>query len=279
MKIYQKKLLDPKEIRSFQKKILDFYKNQGRHDLPWRHTRDPYKILISEMMLQQTQVSRVQGKYKEFLHAFPTLKKLAGASLFDILHIWQGMGYNRRARYLHDTAHSILRDHKGIIPTNEQTLRTFPGVGEYTANAILTFARNETQVFIETNIRRTFIYYFFPNQSGVGDRHLFPLIKQTLYVKDPRTWYYALMDYGAQLPKIIKENPNIKSAHYTKQTTFKNSVRELRGKILRILILGPHTFNKISSLCDNDVRITYTLNMLIKDKLIKNEGRGVYIIQ
>lgn len=265
--------IHPTQIPDFQAHVWAFYEKQGRHDLPWRKTKNPYKILVSEVMLQQTQVSRVREKYAEFLKAFPNVKILANASLSEVLRVWQGMGYNRRAKYLHDTAQKIMLEHRGNVPKSEQALRALPGIGHYTANAILTFAHNEPRVFIETNIRRVFIHHFFKNKRGVSDKEILPLIEATLDTKNPREWYYALMDYGAQLPKITKLNSNKQSKHYAKQSSFKGSPRELRGKIIRSLSKEPRTLLALKRECDNDLRLKEILSALTREKLIQYEKR------
>lgn len=260
------------EISAFRAQIWAFYGHFGRK-LPWRGTRNPYKILVSELMLQQTQVSRVLEKYPEFLRKFPTIATLASAPLSDVLRVWQGMGYNRRARYLHDSAQMIVRDFSGKIPQNARELCTLAGVGNYTANAILAFAFNIPTVFVETNIRRIFIHHFFPKKMGVSDKEILLFVEATLDASNPREWYYALMDYGAHLPKIIHHNPNIKSKHYAKQSTFKGSLRELRGKIIRALDDSPKTITALRRTCNNDLRTMDALSALIKDKLICHEKR------
>lgn len=224
-------------------------------------------------MLQQTQVARVREKYPEFLKAFPNVRALAEAPLSRVLTVWQGMGYNRRARFLRDAAQMILREHSGRIPKTERELRALPGVGHYTANAVMTFAWNEPRVFIETNIRRIFIHHFFNDRRDVHDNEIMPLVEQTLDHKDPREWYYALMDYGAHLPKVARINPNIKSEHYTKQSTFKGSLRELRGKIIRALTTKPHSLVALKKSCDNNPRTKEALVALAKDELIVHEKR------
>lgn len=262
-----------KKVAAFQKQIGEFYQKQGRRDLPWRKTKDPYKILVSEVMLQQTQAARVIEKYPEFLRAFPNIEALAGTSLANVLRVWQGMGYNRRARYLHDTAQAIVRDHKGRVPKTEPELRALPGIGHYTANAILAFAHNEPCVFIETNIRRVFIHRFFGDKREVSDKEILPLVEVTLDTKNPREWYYALMDYGAHLPKDARKNPNRQSKHYTRQSMFKGSLRELRGKIIRSLAGKPTTFIALKRICNDNSRTKEALDALTQDRLIKYEKK------
>jgi A/G-specific adenine glycosylase len=261
--------LGHKKIGAFQAQIWAFYEHSGRK-LSWRNTRNPYKILISEVMLQQTQVARVLEKYPEFLKKFPTLEALAASPLGDVLRAWQGMGYNRRARYLKDAAEAVIEGN-GKIPKTETDLLKLPGIGHYTANAILAFAYNEPRVFIETNIRRVFIHHFFKNLKSVSDKQILPLVDQTLDISNPREWYYALMDYGAQLPKVTKRNSNTQSKHYTKQSTFKGSLRELRGTLIRKISEGPKKLKTLQTACKNDPRTAEALAALTKDKLIHYE--------
>jgi len=220
---------------SFRKKIDGYYGLRGR-DLPWRRTRDPYRILVSEVMLQQTQVPRVQTFYEKFIKKFPNFATLAKAQKGDVLAAWQGLGYNRRALALWRTAKEVVKNYGGKLPRERETLESFPGIGPYTAGAIRAFAFSKPEVFIETNIRRVFIHFFFPGRSKVHDREILPLIQKTLDHKNPRRWYFALMDYGAELGATEKANPNRRSAHYAPQSKFSGSDREIRGKILRIVL-------------------------------------------
>ncbi|MBI2039221.1 MAG: A/G-specific adenine glycosylase [Candidatus Niyogibacteria bacterium] len=223
--------------RKFRKTIYDFYRANGR-DLSWRKTRDPYHIFISEVMLQQTQVESAIPKYERFIAAFPDFKALSRAPLRKILALWKGLGYNRRALYLKKAAEAVMREHGGVLPRDAEKLLELPGVGRATAAAICAYAFNEPVVFIETNIRRTFIHRFFPEQEDVPDNELLPLVARMLDRKNPRRWYNALMDYGAMLKKRYP-NPNRRSRHYTKQKPFEGSDREIRGKILEILLRKP----------------------------------------
>ena len=274
--------LTPTQIQTFQAQIWAFYGHSGRHNLPWRKTKNPYKILVSEIMLQQTQVVRVLEKYAEFLKAFPTVKILAETPLSQVLKVWQGMGYNRRALALKRMAGKIVTGHKGKIPRERHLLEALPGVGPYTAGAVCAFAFNEPEVFIETNIRRVFIYHFFQLGRRVSklmsDKEILPLVQTTLDTNNPREWYYALMDYGAQLPKITKTNHNKQSKHYTKQSTFKGSLRELRGKIIRALGDEPKVVLSIEKMCDHDPRTREALEALIKDGFIKYEKRKYQLV-
>ena len=222
-------------IPEFQRMVLSHYEQSGRHDMPWRHTTDPYCILVSEIMLQQTQVERVAIKYPEFIAAFPDFITLAGAPLADILRVWQGMGYNRRAIALQACAARVTGEYAGVLPSDVETLATFPGIGHATASSIAAFAFNLPVVFIETNIRRVFIHYFFTDTTPVRDDEILPLVAQALFRKDPRVWYWALMDLGTVLKKSVP-NPNRRSVHYTKQPAFEGSDRRIRGLILKLLL-------------------------------------------
>ena len=230
--------LDADKITEFRRSILDFYERQGRN-FPWRHTVNPYEILVSEIMLQQTQTERVLPKYLAWLERFPDVQTLAAAPLADVLALWSGLGYNRRARFLHEACRLISERiaKGGTFPDTPEELDALPGIGPYTARAVCTFAFNKPEVFIETNIRSVFIFFFFPDAAGleVKDSDLLALIEKTLYLENPRLWYYALMDYGAALKKKV-ENPSRKSRHYTKQSRFEGSLRQARGAIIRQLV-------------------------------------------
>jgi A/G-specific adenine glycosylase len=206
-----------------------------RRDLPWRRTHDPYHILVSEIMLQQTQVTRVVPKYEEFVAAFPTVEDLAEATTADVLGRWQGLGYNRRGLALLRAARQIVREHDGSVPADMPALLALPGVGPATAAAVSVFAFGKPVPFIETNIRAAFIHHFFPDGSGVPDSELLPLVEATLDLGDPREWYYALMDYGAWL-KRHHPNPSRRSRHHTPQSSFVGSRRQLRAAALRAVL-------------------------------------------
>jgi len=222
-------------ISSFQDLVFTFYEGHGRHDLAWRHTDDPYKILISEIMLQQTQVERVSKKYPEFIDAFPDIASLSRAPLSGILESWQGLGYNRRAVYLKKCAEIIENEYKGAIPRDPVRLATLPGIGKATASSICAFAFNLPVIFIETNIRRVFIHFFFSNREKIPDQEIFPLVECTLDREHPRIWYWAMMDMGTELKKHIP-NPNRKSSGYQKQSSFAGSNRQFRGSVLKYLV-------------------------------------------
>ncbi|MBI2612420.1 A/G-specific adenine glycosylase [Candidatus Kaiserbacteria bacterium] len=235
-----KKTDDRSNIRTFRTSVLKHWREYGRHDLPWRQTNDPYKILVSEVMLQQTQVHRVVPKYKEFLKTFPTVRHLARSHLADVLRAWSGLGYNRRAKFLRDAAVQIVEKLGGKIPRDYETLRALPGIGDYTARAIRVFVFNEPDILIETNIRTAFIHHFYSSilqNTAIADADIFALASQTGEGQDPREWHWALMDYGAYL-KRSGVRTNHRSAHYAKQSKFEGSLRQVRGQVLRNLMKG-----------------------------------------
>ncbi len=226
--------LSRKRINTFQQQIMRYY-NENKRGMPWRDTFDPYCILVSEFMLQQTQTERVLLKYGPFITRFPDFQTLSRASLKDVLAAWQGLGYNRRAINLKETAGEIISRYSGKIPETFCELIRLPGIGMATAGAILAFAFNKPGVFIETNIRRVFIHFFFQDRTDIQDKEIMPLVEKTLDHENPRHWYYALMDYGAMLKKQ-GANPNRKSAHYSRQAPFEGSNRQVRGAILKHLL-------------------------------------------
>ncbi|MDP2665387.1 MAG: A/G-specific adenine glycosylase [bacterium] len=217
-----------REVQQFRRMVWAHYKKCGRHNLPWRKTHDPYRILVSEIMLQQTQVERVIPFYKKFIRQFPTAKKLAAVPLAEVLKSWQGLGYNRRAKMLHQAAKEI--EGKKKFPVAE--LEKLPGIGPYTARAIAAFSWNENVVFVETNIRTAVIHHFFSRRSDVEDTELVEVLKRVLLKGKSRQWYSALMDYGAYL-KRSGISHNAKSKTYAKQSKFAGSLRQARGTVLR----------------------------------------------
>jgi A/G-specific adenine glycosylase len=220
--------------RKFVAIVQQYYAEHGRYTLPWRKTHNPYRILVSEIMLQQTQVERVIPKYQNFLKLFPTVEALAAASLGAVLIAWQGLGYNRRAKMLHACAQVVVSELKGRWPKSSSGLVALPGVGPYTASAVLAFAYNVATPLIETNVRTVYIHHFFPDALAVPDSDLLPIIERTLDVENPREWYAALMDYGSHL-KVSVGNKSQRSKHHAKQSTFVGSNRQIRGVIVRQL--------------------------------------------
>lgn len=265
-----------KEEKAFVKTVSRYYKTSGRHDLPWRKTTDPYKILVSEVMLQQTQVIRVVPKYKAFLKQFPSTSKLAAASLGDVLRAWQGLGYNRRAKFLKQAAEVVMKEHKGKWPKTYEELRALPGVGAYTAGAVMSFAYNAPVPLIETNVRTVYILHFFQDKKDVSDIELLPIIERTLDRENSREWNWALMDYGAHLKETVG-NLNKQSKHYAKQSTFKGSDRQIRGAILRELAKQSLTHSQlVKALSETEKeRIKVQLDALQKERLIVESGKDL----
>lgn len=302
-------------ISRFQSIILAWYKH-NRRDLPWRKTKDPYKILVSEVMLQQTQVSRVLPKYKEFLKEFPTITILARARIKKLLKVWAGLGYWRRALYLKETAKILAgaravnsqtspRRRFGMVPAQRdkspraqtpkprrdfegrsfgislpEQLEKLPGIGPYTARAVACFAFGNKEAFLDTNIRRVYLHFFFPKKKNVSDKAILKIAQKSLsklhhgeLVIGSREWHYALMDYGAMVLKDKKINR--RSKHYAKQSKFKGSFRSFRTKVMRFLLSQPKyqaTHQKIKTLLTKaPYPPTKILASLLKDRLIKKK--------
>ena len=294
-------------IKQFQTHILSWYKTR-RRNLPWRHTKDPYKILVSEVMLQQTQVSRVLPKYKEFLTAFPNLHILARARIKRILQVWSGLGYWRRAKYLQQSAQRILakakktnsqmssrrsvadREHRPQnladfegrsfenLFSRPKNLEKLPGIGPYTARALACFAFGSNEAFLDTNIRRVYLHFFFPERKNISDAEILKIAQKALWKKNPREWHYALFDYGSAVLKDRKINK--RSRHYTKQSKFEGSFRSLRTRVMRLLLDRQNqtaTKSRIERLL-KEAQSPYTpekvLAALEKDGLVKREGNS-----
>ena len=261
-------------VAEFQSMILDFYRQEGR-SFPWRETRDPYAILVSELMLQQTQTERVVPKYLAWLEAFPTAADLAAAPFPQVLAAWSGLGYNRRAGYLQSACRQVVQEFGGVFPSTAKELQRLKGVGAYTAGAVAAFAFNRPEVFIETNIRSVYLFFFYPDQEKVSDAQLMPLIETTLYRSDPRLWYYALMDYGAALKKSTA-NPNRQSRHYSRQSRFEGSLRQARGAIVRQLSLGgnrPQALEDLAAGAGIDLyRMQGAAESLVSEGMICRQG-------
>ncbi len=267
-----KHILTPSQVDEFRTTIYTHYAEHKRTFL-WRQTQDPYHIVVSEVMLQQTQTERVKYKYEEFLDAFETLQSLAEAPLNQLIAVWSGLGYNRRALSLQLLAQRVIEDYGGTIPDDPEVLVTFKGIGPATAASICAFAFNKPTVFIETNIRAVFIQSFFPGTELVRDGDIFPLVEQTLDTTNAREWYYALMDYGVMLKKTHK-NPSRKSAHHTIQSAFEGSDRQVRGLILKMLIETPllKTDLFLESIKREPAKINRILEDLEREGFIRQQG-------
>lgn len=260
-----------RNVQKFQNEILTYYKDNKR-TMVWRDISNPYKIFVSEMMLQQTQVERVKIKYVEFIKKFPTIKSVALADKNEILKTWQGLGYNRRALFIKRVCEEIISKHKGIFPKDFKTLQTLPGIGPSTAGAICAFAYNQPVFFIETNVRTVLLHFFFKNKEKVSDIEIMNVLKKaTPYasarhprvdrdpeiklldsrlrgnddpiVTTPKDWYYALYDYGTFLKKSLGKNKtklHQKSKHHTKQSKFEGSFRQKRAQVLKLKLSNSH---------------------------------------
>ncbi|MDP2641428.1 MAG: A/G-specific adenine glycosylase [Candidatus Yanofskybacteria bacterium] len=260
-------------IPSFQRHILAWHR-KNRRDLPWRNTKDPYKILVSEIMLQQTQVSRVLPKYEEFLRAFPTPKALAKTADAKLLSVWKGLGYWRRARYLKETAF-LLQEEFPKIPAQ---LELLPGIGPYTARALACFAFQHQEAFLDTNIRRVYLHFFFANTTNVSDKEILTIAQKAVWKRNPREWHYALFDYGAI--ELKDKSINKRSRHYAKQSKFEGSFRSFRTKVVRFLLDQPNqtaSSMKIARML-RDAETLYSpgniVQSLLKDGLIKKKGKS-----
>ncbi len=254
----------------FNNYINDYY-YQYKRSLKWRNEINPYYILISEFMLQQTQVSRVIDFFEKFINILPTLDSLANAEQHIVISLWSGLGYNRRALYLHHAAKTILYSYQGIIPTNYEELLKIKGIGEYTAKAIITYCYNIPLIFVETNIRSVFFIYFkdlLTNQKKIDDIIIKKLIEQLINQNNPRDWYYALMDLGTKLKKENKDKHIQKSKSFTKQSKFQGSNREIRGNIIKLLLKQKIIAkNDLINFC-NDIRTEKCISELSKENFI-----------
>jgi A/G-specific adenine glycosylase len=263
------------DITSFQDTVWNHYQQSGRHDLPWRKPEadgsfDPYKILVSELMLQQTQVPRVIPKFEAFTAAYPSFEALAVAPLSDVLKQWSGLGYNRRAKFLSQTAQLVTNQFAGKLPSSHTELISLPGIGHNTAGAIRAYAFNEPVVFVETNIRTVFIHHFFPGEEKVHDNALLPLIEASNPADQTRSWYWALMDYGTHLKQTVG-NVSKSSSSYVKQSAFKGSRRQIRGQVLRLLAEGPYSLQQLSGKV-TDARLASVLDDLEREGFIERDG-------
>ena len=242
-----------RDLAAFRSLVLGRGKELYR-DLPWRRTRDPYQIWISEVMLQQTQTTRVDGRWQRWLERFPTLEALAAARPAEVLEEWQGLGYNRRALALLRAAQAVVETGGGL-PADARALTALPGIGPATAAGILAFAFDLHSVYLETNVRTVFLHELFPREQGVSDRTLLPLVDATCPADasdpadDPRTWYYALLDYGAYLTRTVP-NPSRRSSAHARQSRFEGSHRQKRAVLLRVLLAHGSAGADLLTVCE-----------------------------
>jgi A/G-specific adenine glycosylase len=258
--------------KTFNEEIWDKARVLYR-DMPWRDNTDPYYVLVSELMLQQTQVDRVIPKFELFMATFPTIKDLAKAPLADVLTVWSGLGYNRRAKFLHEAAKKVVLDFQGSIPDTYDGLVSLPGIGPNTAGAILAYSFNQPVVFIETNVRTVYFHHFFEDQALVSDKELKELVGQTVDTEHPREWYWGVMDYGSYLKKQ-GVGRNDKSSHYKKQAPLKGSLREVRGLILKALAKNDYAKDELQAEMPDDDRFDLALTALLVEGLVmQTDGR------
>ena len=264
-------------LKAFQQAVLEHYRVHAR-PFPWRDISDPYHILVSEIMLQQTQTSRVEEKFPAFIARFPAVTDLAATSLHEVLEEWQGLGYNRRAKFLHRMARDIVERHAGCVPQTPEVLQSLPGIGPNTAGSIAVYAFDYPAVYIETNIRALFIHVFFHEADTVPDEAIRALVEKTLYRPKPSLWYNSLMDAGV-LVKKHHGNPARKSATHSKQTAFEGSRRQVRGRIIAALLEEPGAGKiRLQRIIDAQTSVvSEVLDALMAEGFVRREGRRYFI--
>ncbi len=259
-------------LRMTSDHIWSFYRSEGR-DFPWRATDNPYEILLSELMLQQTQTERVLPKYRLFLSLWPTFRAMAESSLSELLSAWRGLGYNRRALALRTIAQRS-ESFGWTLPADYETLLTFPMIGPATAAALMAFSYRKPAIYLETNIRRVLIHQFHPGEERIPDSVLREELKELLeFQQDVKHWYYALMDYGVHLKRVLV-NPNRRSAHYSRQARFEGSNRQIRGLLL--VAFTEQGSLDFESLCERIAfpreRIEQCLTALIREGFVQESS-------
>lgn len=262
--------MDHHHLLSFQHKIFSYYDRYGR-DLPWRKTTDPYHILLSEVMLQQTQVDRVVDYYQRWLKKWPTLVDLAQAERTDVLRMWMGLGYNNRAVNLHKAVQKIVSEYNGEVITAMNNYKNIPGIGPYISHAVRIFSTNENIVTVDTNIRRILIHEFQLDES-VSDKELWEIALNCLPKGKSRKWHNALMDYGATL--LTARKTGIKPK--TQQSKFEGSDRQIRAKIVRYLLKNnkPASIKQLMSIVDEkkSERLQKIVQGMVEDELLVSTG-------
>lgn len=244
--------------------------------MPWREDTRPYYVLVSELMLQQTQVPRVVPKFEAFISVFPNEEILAKASLADVLKLWQGLGYNRRAKFLHEAAKMIVNVYSGKFPATEADILRLPGVGKNTAGAILVYAFNTPAIYVETNVRTVYIHHFFADNFAVDDKEIIQQLEATIDTRNPRAFYQNLMDYGTWLKSQGVSNI-AQSRHYKKQSPLKGSVREVRGQIIKVLSKHDSVEAALRIQITADERFDEALDGLLKDGLVTRTHNRLHL--
>lgn len=257
----------------FRIAVWEYFRSHERA-MPWRDQPTFYYVLVSEIMLQQTQVARVLVKFQEFTRRFPTIETLASAPLAEVLRLWQGLGYNRRARYLHQAAQTVVASGQ---PVTRHGLEQLPGVGRNTAGAMMNYVYQEPTPYVETNIRSVYFYHYFPETVGmVSDSEVLALVERTLDREHPREWFWALMDYGTWL-KANGQGRLQASRHYKKQSSLKGSLREMRGMLMRELAADEQSYDALETKYGRDDRFTIALDGLMRDGLVARSGGKVHL--
>ncbi len=239
--------------------------------MPWRNDTRPYYVLVSELMLQQTQVDRVVPKFEAFIGRFPNESALASASLAEVLTMWQGLGYNRRAKYLHAAAKMIAERMDGIFPSSVEELIALPGVGRNTAGALMAYAYNRPVLYVETNVRTVYFHHFFSSFDTVEDKEVLDILARTIDKDNPRRFYWAVMDYGSWLKRQGVKNV-AQSKHYTKQSKLEGSLRQVRGQIVKALTDTALSPVELEQLLFADERFDRALNDLVREGLVQCAG-------
>ncbi|MEJ5361903.1 MAG: A/G-specific adenine glycosylase [Spirochaetota bacterium] len=272
----KKKNINATIKKKFLSSIYTFYDSNYRH-LPWRNTDNPYHILVSEVMLQQTQVNRTIEKYSAFIKKFPTVEALAQARLHEVLAAWQGLGYNRRAKYLWQAAQIIVSQYNGTVPDSQHELEKLPGLGKATAASVAIFAFGRSALYIETNVRTVYIYSFFADNEKVSDVMIEPLLKATMDTTNPKKFYNALMDCGTYIKQYYNFSRN--SVHYKVQTPYSTSLRKVRGDIVKYIVNNGAVSKDIliQQLNYSPEKIQQALDALCHEKLIC-ESKSIYTI-
>jgi A/G-specific adenine glycosylase len=264
--------ISQEKIQQFQKKILSFYR-KNRRELPWRNTTDPYKILLSEFMLQQTQVNRVILYYEKWIAKWPTIDDLADASIAEVLQMWMGLGYNTRAVNLHKAARKIVAKFDSDVLETMKHYKDVPGVGRYTSQAVMIFSTNANLVTVDTNIRRIFIKEFNLSQK-ISDKELWMLAEKCFPMGKSRDWHNALMDYGALF--LTAKKTGIKSK--TQQSRFEGSDRQLRARIIRILLHSDESLTNMSRILNVDSSwLQRILEKLVSEEIISKKNNRYYL--
>jgi len=263
-------------VAELRGRILGWYAANGR-DLPWRRTTDPYAVLVSEIMLQQTQAPRVIRKFAEFLAVYPRLEDLAEAPLDDVLRLWKGLGYNNRARRLRDCAAAAVAaagDGPTELPRSFNGLRELPGIGPYTARAVLVFAHNEDVAAVDANVRRV-LTHELSLPVDLGDRELQKVAEALLLRGRSRDWHNALMDYGA----LVLTARATGIAPRTRQGAFEGSRRWYRSRLLQALLdRGPQRLDQLAVALDVTPDVAAELaDLLTSDGLVRRDDDCVQV--